>query len=213
MSDTLTSEQLYEEIKRRILDYEYRPGDVLPIRKLAASLGVSPTPIREALVRLESDRLIQRSPNNSARVTELTYKDLSDVFEVRMELEAFSGALAARRITNEGIERCRALHKELAAASDLKHVMQIDAQLHNVVYTATQNKMLDHFCRLLRHQVTHLWYLVEDEALWCNNITEEWGEMIASLASHDEQLSATLQREHVKKFIREIERTLRLTPR
>jgi DNA-binding FadR family transcriptional regulator len=82
--------------------------------------------------------------------------------------------------------------------------MQIDAQLHNVVYTATQNKMLDHFCRLLRHQVTHLWYLVEDEALWCNNITEEWGEMIASLASHDEQLSATLQREHVKKFIQGI---------
>jgi DNA-binding GntR family transcriptional regulator len=88
--------------------------------------------------------------------------------------------------------------------------MQVDAQLHSAIYTATRNQTLEHFCRLLRHQATHLWYLVEDETPWCRSITVEWVEMLDSLAARDWERSAVLQRAHVQRFITEIERPLRV---
>ena len=79
-----TSEDIYQQIKARIVYLDYQPGDVLPIRKLANELGVSATPIREALVHLEYDGLVRRNHNTSAYVSEVSFRDLKDIFEVRL---------------------------------------------------------------------------------------------------------------------------------
>jgi len=202
------NEDLYEEIKRRILHLEYQPGEPLPMRKLAKSLGVSTTPVRETLVRLANEKLVDWAPNSTARVAQVSFKELRDVFELRLLLEEYCGRLAARRIPLEALGRSEKLLGQLDGEIDLHHVMQIDAELHDIVYDGTQNAMLGSFLRLLRHKVTNLWFLVERGEKWARIIAGDWPGMLAALSARDEERSARLHRSHVEKFIAELEKPL-----
>jgi DNA-binding GntR family transcriptional regulator len=202
------NEDLYEEIKRRILHLEYQPGEPLPMRKLAKSLGVSTTPVRETLVRLANEKLVDWAPNSTARVAQVSFKELRDVFELRLLLEEYCGRLAARRIPLEVLGRSEKLLGQLDGEIDLHHVMQVDAELHDIVYDGTQNAMLGDFLRLLRHKVTNLWFLVERGEKWARIIAGDWPGMLAALSARDEERSARLHRSHVEKFIAELEKPL-----
>jgi DNA-binding GntR family transcriptional regulator len=202
------NEDLYEEIKRRILHLEYQPGEPLPMRKLAKSLGVSTTPVRETLVRLANEKLVDWAPNSTARVAQVSFKELRDVFELRLLLEEYCGRLAARRIPLEVLGRSEKLLGQLNGEIDLHHVMQVDAELHDIVYDGTQNAMLGDFLRLLRHKVTNLWFLVERGEKWARIIAGDWPGMLAALSARDEERSARLHRSHVEKFIAELEKPL-----
>jgi DNA-binding GntR family transcriptional regulator len=202
------NEDLYEEIKRRILHLEYQPGEPLPMRKLAKSLGVSTTPVRETLVRLANEKLVDWAPNSTARVAQVSFKELRDVFELRLLLEEYCGRLAARRIPLEALGRSEKLLGQLNGEIDLHHVMQVDAELHDIVYDGTQNAMLGDFLRLLRHKVTNLWFLVERGEKWARIIAGDWPGMLAALSARDEERSARLHRSHVEKFIAELEKPL-----
>ena len=202
------NETLYEEIKRRILHLEYQPGEPLPMRKLAESLGVSTTPVRETLVRLANERLIEWRPNSTVRVAQVGFKELRDVFELRLLLEEHCGRLAARRVPTEALRAAERLLGRLDGETDLHRVMQIDAELHDIVYDGTQNAMLGSFLRLLRHKVTNLWFLIEPAEKWARIIASEWPTLLAALSERDEERSAQLQRSHVEKFIDELERSL-----
>jgi DNA-binding GntR family transcriptional regulator len=202
------NEDLYKEIKRRILHLEYQPGEPLPMRKLAKSLGVSTTPVRETLVRLANEKLVDWAPNSTARVAQVSFKELRDVFELRLLLEEYCGRLAARRIPLEVLGRSEKLLGQLNGEIDLHHVMQVDAELHDIVYDGTQNAMLGDFLRLLRHKVTNLWFLVERGEKWARIIAGDWPGMLAALSARDEERSARLHRSHVEKFIAELEKPL-----
>jgi len=202
------NEDLYKEIKRRILHLEYQPGEPLPMRKLAKSLGVSTTPVRETLVRLANEKLVDWAPNSTARVAQVSFKELRDVFELRLLLEEYCGRLAARRIPLEALGRSEKLLGQLNGEIDLHHVMQVDAELHDIVYDGTQNAMLGDFLRLLRHKVTNLWFLVERGEKWARIIAGDWPGMLAALSARDEERSARLHRSHVEKFIAELEKPL-----
>ena len=202
------NEDLYKEIKRRILHLEYQPGEPLPMRKLAKSLGVSTTPVRETLVRLANEKLVDWAPNSTARVAQVSFKELRDVFELRLLLEEYCGRLAARRIPLEALGRSEKLLGQLNGEIDLHHVMQVDAELHDIVYDGTQNAMLGSFLRLLRHKVTNLWFLVERGEKWARIIAGDWPGMLAALSARDEERSARLHRSHVEKFIAELEKPL-----
>ena len=202
------NEQVYEEIRRRILHLEYQPGEPLPMRKLAKSLGVSTTPVREALVRLANEKLVEWTQNSTARVAQVGFKELRDVFELRLLLEEHCGELGARRIPTEALRRAERLVEKLGGEADLHRVMQIDAELHDIVYDGTQNTMLASFLKLLRHKVTNLWFLIEPGEKWARIIATEWPTLLAALSDRDEDRSARLQRSHVEKFADELERTL-----
>lgn len=205
------NEQLYEEIKRRILHLEYQPGEPLPMRKLAKSLGVSTTPVRETLVRLANEKLVEWTPNSTARVSQVSFKELRDVFELRMLLEEHCGMLAARRIHTEQLARAKHQLGQLDEELDLHRVMQIDGELHDIVYDGTQNAMLGSFLRLLRHKVANLWFLMEPGEKWSRIIACDWPEMLGALSERNEERSARLHRSHVEKFIAELETRLRGT--
>jgi DNA-binding GntR family transcriptional regulator len=202
------NEQLYEEIKRRILHLEYQPGEPLPMRKLAKSLGVSTTPVRETLVRLTNEKLVEWTPHSTARVAQVSYKELRDVIELRLLLEEHCGMLAARRIPLDTLGRSEELLRQLDGEADLHRVMQIDAELHDIVYEGTQNAMLARFLRLLRHKVATLWFLIEPGDKWARIIASDWPAMLTALSQRDEERSARLHRSHVEKFVAELERPL-----
>ncbi len=208
MTDILARDGLYRELQRRILDHEYRPGETLPIRRLASELGVSTTPVREALLRLEGEFLVDRTPNNSARVAEITYKDIRDIVEVRLILGRQCGMLAALRITEDEKAECREILEELGKSCDFKQVMQADGRLHSALYAATRNAMLRRFFLQLRYQVSHLYYLIDDKALWCQSTVEEWCGILDAVCSGNGELSAKLLQDHIQNFVDEMGRAL-----
>jgi len=208
MTDILTRDGLYKELQRRILDHEYQPGEILPIRKLASELGVSTTPIREVLLRLEGEFLVERAPKSSARVAQVTYKDIRDIVEVRLALGRQCGMLAALRITEDEKAACWEILEELGNSSDFKHVMQADGRLHSALYAATRNAMLQRFFLQLRYQVSHLYDLIDDEASWSQSTQQEWRGILDAVCCGNGELSAKLLQDHIQNFVREMQRIL-----
>lgn len=94
-------EKVYESIKESIVKNELMPGDVLSIDSLADELGVSPTPVREALARLSAQGLVENARNKKARVAPVTEEDILETYEVRKLLEPYATATAAREIDSD----------------------------------------------------------------------------------------------------------------
>ncbi len=104
------ADQVYTAIKNAIMTLELTPGSVIQEEVLAQQLGVSRTPIREAVRRLEQEGLVRTLPKKGILVDELSADDVLDVFEVRMCLEPLAARLAARLMPDEELRRLRGLH-------------------------------------------------------------------------------------------------------
>src|ERR1700752_5274853 len=92
------AEKAFDTLHTAIITGELRPGARLPIEELAALLGMSPMPIREAVRRLDAAGLVENIPHRGARVTELSVSDLAEVYEARLALEGLAIRRAAERI-------------------------------------------------------------------------------------------------------------------
>jgi len=103
--------QVFEAIERNILNGVYAPGEVLSENRLSKELGVSRTPIREALSRLEGEKLISSSPMGSV-VLGITKKDVEDMFFVKKSLEPEAFRRAAENMSNEALEKTKAIYEE-----------------------------------------------------------------------------------------------------
>jgi DNA-binding GntR family transcriptional regulator len=112
---SVLADDVYEAVKAMVMDHVVRPGDRVSIDGLARDLAVSPTPVREALARLESDGLVVKEPLKGYRATSLlTLEEFEDLFQFRLLIEPWAARRAAERITVEGAETLRA---EMASAS------------------------------------------------------------------------------------------------
>ena len=94
-------EIVYEELKREILVGEIAPGTRMMEIELADEMGVSRTPVREAIRKLEKEGLVTIEPRKGAYASDVSIKDMVDVLEVREDLEAMAAALAAQTVTEE----------------------------------------------------------------------------------------------------------------
>lgn len=142
---TRRSEQLGESIEERIVTGVYPPGTRLDEQELAAAYGVSRTPIREALIQLESAGLIEIRPRRGAVVPEVGPDRLCEMFEVMAELEAMCGRLAARRIRPEEMQGLQEAHRACEAAraaGDPDRYYQLNEVFHRCIYEASHNRFL-----------------------------------------------------------------------
>ncbi len=138
---------VFNTLRTAILKGELKPGERLMEIALANRLGVSRTPIREAIRKLELEGLVVMIPRKGAEVARITEKDLRDVLEVRCSLEQLAVRLACLRITPEGIHALEkaCMNFEEAAKSDdvsLNDLAEKDIAFHDVIYNATGNTRL-----------------------------------------------------------------------
>lgn len=140
------SQIAYELVRARILRHEYRPGQLLNQAALAHELGLSTTPLREALRRLESEDLVELRSHSDARVTELTGEGARDLLELRLALDPLAVALAAERRTKADIARMREAQAGMTALPNEPSIEQLVAhrRFHQALYTASQNEALIH---------------------------------------------------------------------
>jgi len=195
---------MFRILRDRIIFAEYYPGQVLPNSELAEAVGVNATPITEALVCLENEGLVHRVPNSSARVKEIGLQDLRDIFELRLILVEQVGILAAQRIDEAELEKLQDLLKKFAGARKSINVMQLDAQLHDVVYDATKNSALAKVAKTVRNQITRLWFIIKGDEYVFSAMIEGWNQLYKALKDRNGPECAAVLREHVFKFIDEV---------
>lgn len=147
---------VFQALRQAIITGEFAPGERLMEIKLANKLGVSRTPVREAIRMLELEGLVVMIPRRGAEVARITEKDLRDALEVRTAIEELSVELACERIDEKGKEKLKQACNDFKAAIDTKHVQNIvdmDVKFHEVIFEITNNQRLISIAQNLREQV------------------------------------------------------------
>jgi DNA-binding GntR family transcriptional regulator len=129
----LLKDRAYERIKHRLLNDDYPPGSFLSERQLAEALGMSKTPVKAALERLESEGFISVSPQQGIVVRELSVHEIADQYEIRAALESYTLRTVAGRLTPDQVARVRANLKaqaRLRGAGDVEKGVGLDAEFH-----------------------------------------------------------------------------------
>ena len=184
------ADDVYEQIRALIMSDGIAPGARVNIDEVARKLDVSPTPVREALARLESEELVSRLPLRGYRVTELlNRKQVDDLYALRLLLEPPSAALAAGRMTPENIVQ---IEEELAtcpaapaddAYDDYKNLTAHDQRLHELILRIAGNDaVLQAFAKTHCH--LHLFRLNFQQPFGVQTITEHRA-IVAALVSQD----------------------------
>jgi DNA-binding GntR family transcriptional regulator len=140
---TLLRDQAYTRLRDAILDGTLEPGEQLRDAELAEWLGLSRTPIREAVARLEEYGLVETQPNRHTRVAALSARDARDAFTVVAVLEALAASLGVPRLIEADLETMRAANRDFAAAlvaADVAAALAADDRFHGVLVQAAANR-------------------------------------------------------------------------
>ena len=203
---------VFNTLRQAILYGKLQPGERLMEITLANQLGVSRTPVREAIRKLEIEGLVLMIPRKGAQVAPITEKDLSDVLEVRLGLEELAMHYACERVDDEQLEQISVAQKgfeESLKTSDLAHLAKADEEFHELIYQATGNRRLIQMINNLREQmyryrIEYLKDLNVGEAL-----NEEHKELYSALKSRDADRALSCMKTHIKNQQQAIIRGLR----
>lgn len=194
----------YENIRDRLLTLKIRPGDLLNDDLLARDLGVGRTPVREALKRLELDRLVVSYPRRGTFATRVEVTDLAFISEIRTQLEPLAASRAARVATDAARERLQAvMHAvetfDIASATAVE-TLQLDAQVHQGIYAAAANPHLEDVLIRYDNLATRIWCMVLDRLPDLSHHVHEHVDLLRAVIDGDEAKSAELARAHVIGF-------------
>lgn len=167
---------VFNTLRNAILTGELQPGERLMEIKLANKLGVSRTPIREAIRKLELEGLVVNTPRKGAEVANISAEDLHDVLEVRRSLEALAIDLACDKITDEMLDELATNIESFKNAMSTKAATEIastDVGFHDIIYKSTGNKRLIQILNNLREQMyRYRLEYIKDQESWKRLMTE-----------------------------------------
>lgn len=194
-------EAVYLALRGAIVRRDLAPGERLAEQQLAEELGASRTPVREALRRLALEGFVVLVPRRGAYVAGLSFKDMNDVFELRMALEGLAAALAAERITQEELAALERGVAELAEAIEggvSERLAQIDADFHNLIYMASRNRRLMQIVANLSDQIQS--FRIRSLAVpgRLKATLSEHRRLAAAIARRDAPAARRLAEEHIR---------------
>jgi DNA-binding GntR family transcriptional regulator len=202
------AERAYRAIRDRLVMLDIPPGAPINEEQLATSLGMGRTPVREALKRLEHERLVVAYPRRGTFATDVNITDLAHISEVRQQLEPVAAGQAARRANAQDRASLSALAAELRpeATSDLDAdaLMRLDLRVHRALYAATHNPYLEDTLIRYDNLATRIWCLFVDRLPGMAGHVEEHGPLLRAVLDGDGGLAARLAAEHVAGFEREV---------
>ena len=194
-------EVVYEELKKQILTGKIVPGTRLMEIELAENLGVSRTPIREAIRKLEKEGLVTIEPRKGAYAAQLSRKDMLDILEVRQEMEGLAADFAAQRMDEDGKKALRAAaqdYKEALSSGDTERMIEDDTKFHRIIVEATGNKVLINMVEQLQELVLRFRYLYYENFKQVEDMISEHEDIIRAIESGDAQLARKAAAAHIE---------------
>ena len=191
---------VFKTLRQAIIQGEFQPGERLMEVTLANHLGVSRTPVREAIRMLELEGLVKMIPRKGAEVAKITVKDLKDALEVRMAVEALAVKLACSRIDDEGKQALKdscMRFKEAINSKLVPAIVECDENFHNTIYKASKNPKLISLAQNLREQVYR--YRVEyvKDFSYHDNLIREHDLITMAVLKGDADTAEKLMNEHI----------------
>jgi len=137
--------RVFNAIENAILDGEYKDGDSLNELRISKELGISRTPVREALMQLELEGLVRNVPNKGAVVIGVTEQDIHDIYEIRIRIEGLASRLCAENITEDelrALEQIVDLQEFYLMKNDTEQIWKLDGDFHKIIYDASRSRPL-----------------------------------------------------------------------
>ena len=167
-------ETIYRIIRERIMYLEYKPGQILNEKVLADEFGVSRSPIKDLLSRLEWEQLVRVIPRTGSMVSEIEFSRIMNVYQVRFEIESFEASLAEGQFASKHVTKLKELYekcKSLLERDDPKALAAIDTTLRSLIHDASGNQVLADVSERLYSQTFRLWYSVLLKSDWREEVT------------------------------------------
>ncbi|MBX7448169.1 GntR family transcriptional regulator [Mycolicibacterium sp. 3033] len=197
------ADRAYEAIRMRLVMLDIRPGEPINDEHLGVELGLGRTPVREALKRLERDRLVIAYPRRGTFATAVDMTDLADISEIRNHLEPLAAARAARVATAESRRRLAALGDGIAGIADTddpREVLRHDVRVHREIYRASQNPHLESILVSLDAHATRIWCLFLDRLPDVVTHVREHIALLDAIVAGDSETASALTLSHVTGF-------------
>ncbi len=200
-------EIVYEELKRQIMIGEIPPGTRMMEVELADEMGVSRTPIREAIRKLEKEGLVSIEPRRGAYASDISIKDMVDVLEVREFLESMAAGLAAKKIKPADCERiseASAIYKKAVESGHTEDIIKADEHFHKLIVECSGNKTLIQMMNQLQDSALRFRYIYYDDFSRYKNMPYEHQEIVDAIISGDEQRAKDTADTHIlrlKEFV------------
>ena len=215
-SDLPLRDVVFNTLRQAILIGELKPGERLMELHLADRLGVSRTPVREAIRRLELEGLVTMIPRKGAEVARITEKSMSDVLEVRRTLDALCAELACDRITPESLAALKKAcdhFEQCIGTHEAKKIAEADVSLHDIIVEATGNQRLIQMVHNLSEQMYRYRFEYIKDSSQHDTLVKEHRIIYQSIVDKDKDTAAAAARLHIDNQKKAIIRQIRLESR
>jgi len=192
---------VFNTLRDAILKGDLVSGERLMEKQLAERLGVSRTPIREAIRKLELEGLVSMVPRKGAEVAQITKKDIKDVLEVRATLEALAVRLACEKMSKQSIEHLVKLKDEFIEAAnnnDIEMIIKKDVEFHDAIFAATENEKLIHIINNLREQIYRFRVKYIKEMGEYETLVTEHEEIVACIKAKNQERGSFVAIQHIE---------------
>lgn len=197
----------YLELRRRIVEGALEPGARIDQEVLAATLGVSTTPLREALRQLEAERLVLRSAHRQVLIAPLSRSEVQELYTVRFELDSLAVQLAAAQVTEQEIEAARATLSQQDSEDPLVQLVA-NRTFHRVLYEASRNPTLVHLLEWMWDRADRYRYVLLGDRHHAATAVDEHLELLQAVEDRDGDRAARLMREHLRQSVATLEQRL-----
>lgn len=191
---------VYRELKRRITELHYKPGEKLSEIRIAAELGFGRSPIRTALSRLQSEGWIEVSPQSGTFIRGLSDDEIREILESRLVLEPYLAGLAAKRASNAELGRMREAFTafgERVVRDRLDEYLDLDLHFHMAVYEAARNKLIADFLINLIDKVRWIRRGSVDSLSRIQGAYKEIRFVLDAMESRDARAASAAMRTHI----------------
>jgi len=199
---TTSADYVYQELRHRIITKQLKPGQRLPEVNIAVQMGVSRTPVREALRRLASEGLVLIIPNSGARLASPTRREMEDTYAVREQLECISVAIAATRISERNLRRLEDAILEEEKAFEEKNLelyLEVNENFHRIIADASGNRVLAEFVEnILARTNAYVVFYDPFYDIVDNPSIAQHKAIAQALKERDREKAVDLMREHLK---------------
>lgn len=193
--------RVYNRIRNDILNGVYEPGESLVELKLSEELGVSRTPVREALRQLELEGLVQSVPNKGATVRGVTEQDIQDIYTIRMLIEGLAARWAAEKITPEELEELKEavdLEEFYTTKSNYGNLLRFDTRFHDIIFEASKSKPLMYTLSTFHRYVQKARRVSMSSPERAAEVLQEHKAILQAIIDRDADRAEKLMTEHVR---------------
>ncbi|MGE5380198.1 MAG: GntR family transcriptional regulator [Methylocystaceae bacterium] len=205
-------EVVFETLREAIISGILKPGERMMEIQLAEELGVSRTPVREAIRKLELEGFVVMIPRKGAYVSDISFKDINDIFEIRGSLEMLAAGLACERITDDELEKLEWLlvqKWECIEKNDLETMVENDTLFHEALYRASRNDRMWQIVSNLREQIQRFRTTSLGSPGRMKEAWEEHKDLVEAISDRNISLAQELAARHIDNAENRLLETLR----